>query len=111
MKRFCVCFAFVLLSLGLAGRLEAGSCSAVPPLTLSPAIAPQSTAPQIAVPTAAQPADPAKSILQLDPLSSAKPAAPPPPDCGYTACWQTPEGCGCEGFYCGQIFICGYPWV
>jgi hypothetical protein len=29
--------------------------------------------------------------------------------CRYTACEQYPEGCGCDGFWCGDVFICGIP--
>ena len=29
--------------------------------------------------------------------------------CPNWACWQEPWGCGCEGFWCGDIFICGIP--
>ncbi|HEX3553906.1 MAG TPA: hypothetical protein VIA62_11835 [Thermoanaerobaculia bacterium] len=109
MNRFVACFVFLFLVLGMGAgsRLEAASCSAAPPIPLSLVTA---AAPETASSTASAKADPA-DILKLSPLSSAKSMAPPPPNCGYTACYQTPEGCGCEGFYCGGIFICGYPWV
>jgi len=28
--------------------------------------------------------------------------------CQWWACYQTPTGCGCAGFYCNGRFICGY---
>jgi hypothetical protein len=107
MKRFAACFVVFFLILGIGSRLEAASCSATPPNPLNLVTA---AAPPNASSTASAKADPAE-ILKLSPLSSAKSMAPPPPNCGYTACWQTPEGCGCEGFYCDGIFICGYPWI
>lgn len=75
--------------------------------------------------TLGEPAPPAQSPAQepeqelaqpdlaeiLDPYPSAVEKRPPPPNCGYTACYMTPTGCGCAGFYCNGRFICGYPWI
>ena len=29
--------------------------------------------------------------------------------CRYMACFQNPDGCDCDGFFCGDVFICGIP--
>ena len=31
--------------------------------------------------------------------------------CRYMACWQNPDPpyCDCDGFWCGDVFICGIP--
>jgi hypothetical protein len=95
---------FLFLSFGAAGLLEAAECPAAALLTPAvPALAPMAGAPE------GQDAKLA-DILALNPLSSAEEKAPPPDDCSHIACIQTPEGCGCDGFWCGPIFICGIPW-
>ncbi|HEV2844678.1 MAG TPA: hypothetical protein VG477_07520, partial [Thermoanaerobaculia bacterium] len=84
--------------LGLGASLEAAECQAVAPFTpAAPTVAPLG-------------GTEATDILALNPLSSAVEMAPPPDDCSHIACIQTPEGCGCDGFWCGPIFICGIPW-
>jgi len=109
MRRLAFLLAFLILGLG-SSVLSAAQCAAArAPIT------PEATSPWLLEKAPASPADAARpdkdDALRLSPLDSAKPMAPPPPNCGFTACYQTPEGCGCEGFYCNGQFICGYPFI
>ena len=98
MKKFFAGATIFVLSLGLGGALQATECPAAAQLTP-------------AVPTVAPfGGTEATDILALNPMSTAEQKAPPPDDCSHIACIQTPEGCGCDGFWCGPIFICGIPW-
>lgn len=102
MRKLLFCTAFLLLIFGGAVSLQAAECTAAVPVT-----------PAVASDTGAQVPDQelgVTDILALNPLSSAEEKLPPPPNCQYLACLQTPTGCGCEGFVCNGRFICGIPW-
>jgi hypothetical protein len=104
MKKFLSCAALLLLS-SVAGSPLLAECSLTAPQ--SAARWPKAGPPE----SSAKPAQPDLDEVLKGALGSALERMPPPQNCGYTACFQTPEGCGCEGFYCNGIFICGYPWI
>lgn len=102
MKKLLLCAAFLLLILGTVASAQAAGCPAAVPMT-SAVASPEADVPDQEAGLA--------DVLELNPLGSAEEMAPPPPNCGYTACLLTPTGCGCSGFYCNGRFICGYPWI
>jgi hypothetical protein len=102
MRKLLFCTTLLLLIFGAAVSLQAAECPNAVPMT--PAATPDAGA--LVPDQEAGVAD----IFELNPLSSAEEKLPPPPNCQYLACQQTPTGCGCEGFYCNGIFYCGIPW-
>ena len=104
MRKLFPCMALLLLILGTVASVQAAGCPASIPMTSAVA------APDAEAGVSDQEVGLA-DILELNPLDSAEEMAPPPPNCGYTACLLTPTGCGCAGFYCNGRFICGYPWI
>ncbi|HEX7180671.1 MAG TPA: hypothetical protein VF756_02425 [Thermoanaerobaculia bacterium] len=104
MKKLVSGVALLLLCLGASAPLQAADC-----LLATPA-APATSALTAPLPNISLPDQEPAQKADLAALDSTFELRPPPNDCGFLACEQTPTGCACEGFYCGDIFICGIPW-
>jgi hypothetical protein len=102
MKKLLSGAAFLLLTIGMGTSLQAAECPRATPLSqaaLTLAVPPQGVSPT----------EPMQLATNAN-LAGSTVARRPPNDCRYLACEQTPTGCACEGFYCGDLFICGIPW-
>ena len=109
MKQVLSGAAFLVLVVIVSSPVQAADCSLMRAPSWEEALVGSDTPDGGSVQIASE-----QESCAVDPqVTDATPAAVKPTTsldhCPYWACYQEPWGCGCDGFWCGDIFVCGIP--